>query len=403
MDSTTPTEPAARPKRLALLRASCFLQMFAFGAIFAFAAVWMRDRGLGEFLIGKVTFASTAVLLLTGIGWGVLADRTGRADLIAVAGCALMAGAMLLLSFCRRPGHFFAYAVLSGLSTPMIRNMMPLLAVAIFHSTVAGRGYGLYRIFGSLGFVIATLGLPCLTQDIGLLLRISAGAMLLATAPLLFYGGRPTAGHSRGSIGAVLRNRELTWFFAAMFFFSVAMPAIYSFGPVYARTLGAGVRFLGLFSGSMGIIAFIALPTTGWAVDRFGPRLILLLAFIAQPMRAFTLSLFGEYQWLLVAQVFHFFTWAGLEVAAVLFITRLAGEGNRATAMSIYVSIAFLGGMAGAPVAGYLAENFGYAVMFRAAAVCAALGTALFGGLLWARRTQRAAGICAHPGRPGAP
>ena len=67
-------------------------------------------------------------------------------------------------------------------------------------------------------------------------------------------------------------------------------------------------------------------------------RLPLLLAFIAMPLRALLLTLASNYEWLLFPQVFHFFTWAGFEVAGVLFVARLASEGNRGMAQAMFMS-----------------------------------------------------------------
>lgn len=380
-----------RARRLWWLRGACFLQLIAMGTIFSFETVWMREHGLGETLIGVLLSVATALVLIAGIGWGILADRTGRPAWIAAGGCVSMAGALFLLAHCREPSHFAAYAVLRGISYPMVWNIMPLLAVSVLAGSSAGRGYGSYRIFGSMGYILATLVLPRLLPDIGTLLVLAAGAMLLAYLPLRAGRFPVQQRHQHDGWRELVTNHEMLGLFAAAFFFAMANPAIYAFLPVYARGLGADVRFIGLLLACNGLIGLVAMPVCGRIVDRFGPRRMLWLAFLAQPLRLASYSLVSDHRWLIAPQALHFFTWAGLEVSAVLFITRLAGEGRSATAMSGYMGMHVLGGMVGVSLAGLVAENLSYAVMFRGSALCATIGLLVFTVvLLHLRRRERA-------------
>ena len=389
--------PADRSRRLWFLRAAIFCQLCGIGVSFAFATVWMKDQGLGEFLIGKVAAVSTGLVLVAGIGWGVLADRTGRPGLIAVGGSIAMAAAMLVLAYSSRPAQFFAYAVVRGISYPMVWNMMPLLAVSAMRDGSVGRSYGLYRIFGSLGYIVATLVLPRLVPGIQSLLVIAAGVLVLGALPLVPCCRRLHRTRHHESVASLLRNRELLALFGAVFFFAFAGPALYAFMPIYARQLGADNRFIGLLLSANGFIALVALPVSGLIVDRFGPRRMLWLALLAQPIRVVALSFITRYEWLLAPQLLHFFTWAGFEVAAVLFITRLAGPGRSATALSVYTGIQVLGGTLGVTAAGYLAERLGYVVMFRASALAAGVGLLVFTAVLLGPARRRM-GTCPPEG-----
>ena len=83
-----------RRRQLWLLRAACFFQIFSFGIQWSFAGVWMREQGLGETTIGLVWSTSIFLWFLTGLLWGRIADRTGRARDIVRAGCLLQAAAI---------------------------------------------------------------------------------------------------------------------------------------------------------------------------------------------------------------------------------------------------------------------------------------------------------------------
>ena len=378
-------------RQLWWLRSACLFQGIAFGVAWPFEGVWMRDQGLGETLIGAISSLSTFVLLLTGLGWGVIADRRGRPDRVVLLGCLAVGLSYLYLSVCRTPAQFSVYAVWRGISMPMIATLMPLLAVNALGPTAPGRGYALYRMFGSLGYLCSTLLLPRLLP-LRELFWAAAGAMLTACLPLTRVRGRFIPRGHGGSVRELMRQRELCGFLVAGFFYSLATPAVFTFTSVYARQLGADQVFIGLLAASNALIAVVALPLTGIGADRFGVRTLLWLGFLAQPLRCLGLAAVSQYHWLLLPQLLHLFSWAGFEVAGVIHVNRLAEESNRGTAQSLFRSSQVLGALVGAGAVGYLAEHHGYPAMYVAAAAAAACGTMLFSATLLRGRVPAACG-----------
>jgi len=375
-------------RNLWLLRAACFFQMFSFGIQWSFGSVWMKGQGIGETSIGLISSTSIFLWFFSGLFWGRLADRTGRPDRIVQVGCLLLGMALFYLMFCYSVPQFFVYAVLIGFCLPMVSTLMPLLAVSALGGSNRGRGYASYRIFGSLGYVLGNLLLPRLLDDMPSLFALAGLSFFMALVPLFFIRLRWPERRAQASVREVLANRELLGFFVAVFFFALAGPAVFTFTGVYAHDLGADKAFIGLLAAAQGCVALVALPLTGWGVDRFGARWLLVLALVAQPLRAFSLSLVTSYEWLMLPQVFHFFTWAGFEVAGVLFVVKLAREGSRATAQALYMGAQALGSLLGASLAGYLAEHQGYAFMYQMCAGIAAIGLVVFAVQQWGRRYE---------------
>ena len=233
---------------------------------------------------------------------------------------------------------------------------------------------------------VGNLLMPRLIDDIQTLFLVASASFFVAVIPTFFIRIQLPERRDSGSLRRALANRELLGFLLAVFFFALAVPAIFTFTWVYARDLGGDNSFIGLLAAVQGFVAMVALPLTGWGVDRFGTRLLLLLAFIVQPLRALSLSLVDSYQWLLLPQVFHFFTWAGFEVAGVLFVARLASEGNRGMAQAMFMSAQVLGNLLGSALAGYLAEHHGYASMYGVSGALAAVGLGIF---FWQQRGER--------------
>jgi len=379
---------AADAAMLWRLRTVIFLQMLAIGIIMPFEGVWMKQVGLGETYIGTLGSSATAVGFAAGLLWGLIADRTGRPQHLLFCGYLALGGLWFYLAHCQTPVQFLAYAIGKGMLFSMTTQLMPLLVVPVL-GPASGRGYAFYRIFGSLGFIVSTLLIPQIISDVRTLILLAAGAILFAPLPLIGFAGQRAAHPDRVSVWRVLHNRKLVAFLVATCFFYFSIPATFQFTAIYARELGASTRFIGVFTSINGFVALVGLPIVGLLVDRFGTRLLIVLAMIAQPLRVLTYSLAPDYPWLMVGQLFHIFTWAGLEIAGILFVTQTARPGNRATAMGMYHGAHVIGLFAGAFWSGYLAEHFGYPLMFRVCAAVSAVALLAFAAVLIVRNPVR--------------
>ena len=95
-------------------------------------------------------------------------------------------------------------------------------------------------------------------------------------------------------------------------------------------------------------------------------------------MRIFFSAFILSPELLWIPLLLHGICWGGVEVAAIVYLSSLAGKGQKATVLSYYMAMRMLGNFIGASVTGYLAENFGYAIMFKAISI-----VALFGALFY--------------------
>ena len=361
------------------LRGACFFQVFGFGILWSFSSVWMKAHGIGETLIGLISSTHIAVAMLFGLFWGFISDRTARPSRIVFIGSVGGGLAMAYLSICSTPIDFFLWSLIIGITLPMILTQMPLLAVSTIGPNARGAGYASYRIFGSVGYILGTLIVPRVIDEVDKLFLVAGGSMLISIIPItLMTVKRQAEKKEKGSISAILDNRPLINFLMAVFFFSLALPAVFNFTYVFANDLGADSSFIGVLGAFQGCVALVALPVLGRGVDKIGARWILLFAFIAMPIRSYSLVFVESPIWLLAPILFHFFTWAGFEVAGVLFVSSLSDIKNRGIAQAMFIGMQGFGNLVGSPLLGYIAEQYGYPLMYCAGAGLAFVGLALF-------------------------
>jgi PPP family 3-phenylpropionic acid transporter len=368
-----------------ILRFTCLMQLAAGGILFTFEAVRMKDMGIGETTIGLILASSSAIFIPSSLLWGKLADRHHCHKKLVVFGTLCSAALMLYFSFCESTLQFFIYAITrSSVLMPIMMSVMPALAVSALGKNKRGSQYGIYRAFGSLGFILGTMILPLIFNDIGMAARV---ASVIALSSFFLIRKLPEPEDIKGP-GAPLRltrlNPLIFLFLISFFFIASAEPALHGFFHAYARELGGSTRLLGLLSGTMGVVAFVSLPVMGKVVDRTNPTMILSVAFAAQALRVLIVSLISDPNFLWIPVLLHGIAWGGVEVSAVVYLASLVKIDQKATVLSLYTSTRILGHLGGASLSGYLAETHGYTVMFHVITAGVLFGTLIYvtGGLV---------------------
>ena len=347
------------------LRVAYFSQFTALGIVSTFEGVFMKEQGIGETMIGLIGGLGTAMVTVFGLFWARMADRRTGEERLVATGFICGAAGLALLPFCETPAGFAINVAYRGMMIPMAFALMPALVVSRLGNSSQGSRYARHRQFGSAGFVVGTLMLPLVVGNISGLFWSASAAMLvggvtIATDQKTRAGPRP----DRKRV-PIVWSRSLVTFLVANFFIGLALPSIFGFFSIYARTMGASKVVIGFLAGANGIIALAALPLMGRIVDQFGVRRVLWLAFAGFPLRLLIISLAPNYWWLFAAQPVHLLTFVGYDVAGIIYISRNVSVENRATAQALLSTTRMAGVFVGAIMTGYLAENAGYVTMYQ--------------------------------------
>lgn len=355
---------------------------FAFiGAFSPYFSLYLQSIGFTAFHIGVVMSLMQAMRLVAPNFWGWLADRMNAKILIVRLGSAVSVIGFALFFFADSfPAVFGAMAVLSffwSASLPLME------ALTLAHLGLRASRYGSIRLWGSLGFIAAVLGVGVVLDhfSIGSLLWVLLGvlAAILLSAMAVPDKAESVHGAPAGSVAEVLRRPEVRATLAACFCMSAAHGALYVFFSIYLVAHGYDKTVVGLLW-TLGVVAeifvFLYMPRLQ---RRFSLREILLFSFGCAVVRFLLIGWGIESLWLIIiAQLLHGATFGAYHAAAIAAVNGWFGGRNQARGQALYGSLSFGGGgMVGSMVSGYTWESLGGPLTFTLGSAFALLGMVL--------------------------
>ena len=362
-----------------------FCYFAAMGAFTLYAPLWYRDMGMSALAIGSIASLQSWTRVFAPYGWAWMADHTNdRASLMRLAGvlCVLFALALALA------GRFGGAAVSACVALLFIANgaVIPLMEASLAHhlNLAAGGGaggrYGRARMWGSIGFMSAVLLLGALLQMVGIaawpwlvLLLWTLMAHSLWHLPLT----NDPPHHDKAPVGtlAVLRQREVAWFFAGIFLTVLAHVSLYAFFSLFAASYGMSESTIGLLW-SVGVVVEIGFFwTQGHWFERLSMHNWLLLAAAVSALRFGLMAAFGHWMAVLVlTQATHAITFAAQHAACITLVSRYFPGRLRGRGQALYTTLGYgLSGVVGGVAGGALIERWGYPAVFWASSGAALL------------------------------
>lgn len=375
--------PTVLSCRLGLFFAALFLVA---GVQLPFWPVWLSGRGLDAAEIGALLavgqWAKVAAIPLVGM----IADHNGDRRSIMFA---LAAGSFVGFLFCL-PDHGFVGLMLLNTATGIcLAALIPLgdsLALAVAND--GQLDYGRVRLWGTLGFIAATLagGHFLAGRGAEAVLRLLLGATALTTvACMLLPRIRvPARVNLDAGWSPLPVSRKLVVFLAAATLIQASHGVYYLFGTLHWQSLGFSSEVIaGLWA--EGAVAEVLLFFWGRPLlRRFGP-LALMTAGGAAGVVRWAVTAFAEaLPVLALVQLLHASTFAATHLGAMHYLTRNVPAERSATGQALYS--ATVGGLGSGLImlgSGALYASIG-ALAYLAMAISAGLG-ALLAALL-ARR-----------------
>ncbi|MBK7765187.1 MAG: MFS transporter [Sulfuritalea sp.] len=354
---------------------------FAFvGAFQHYFALYLQSIGLSAGRIAVLMSLGQFMRLLAPLLWSWLADSGGRRlRIVVVSTAASLASFSVVFLTQEFVGLLVGMAVLHffwSASLPLVE------ALTLGHLAASPERYGRIRLWGSVGFIAAVMGVGWLLDSlpIGSQLWV-CWVLLLGTflSTLTLAEVRAHAGQVAGPILDVLRQRKVAFLFAAGLLMTAAHGALYVFYSIHLVAHGYGKTLVGLLW-TLGVVAeivvFLLMPRISVRVSM---RWILLACFALAVLRFVLIGWTVEFIGFLVfAQLLHGASFGAHHAATMAALNRWFVPGQQARAQALYGSVAYgAGGMGGALLAGALWDSLGPGITFSAASLLALIGMIL--------------------------
>ncbi len=369
------------PRQSPLPLAGIYFAYFVFvGAFAPYFGLYLQSIGQAAWQIGLSLSLMQLMRVVAPHFWASLADRHGwRARLLQAtlaAAIAVYAGVFATTSFVGLFVVLAAFAFFSCATMPLVES------ITLERLRDRIERYGAIRLWGSVGFVVAVLGVGWALDRIAIanllwLMLLPLVATLALAATLRDEPGRERAAAERFLPHAL--RPEVLALLGANVLMNVAHGPLYAFYSIYLDGAGYSKTAIGALW-SLGVVAeiavFLAAP---WWMKRFGADQVLVACF------ALAVGRFALIGWgvgspvmLVVAQLAHAATFGACHVASVALMSRWFAGARQVRGQALYMSIAFgAGGFLGAAASGVAWETIGPAWTFTAASAVAGAGLIL--------------------------
>jgi PPP family 3-phenylpropionic acid transporter len=357
---------------------------FHFAFIGAFAPYWslyLKSLSFNALQIGVLMSLLHVTRIFAPTAWGYLADHTGKRMLIVQ-----LAAITGLVSYC---GVFFGESFLWMFAVMMLMSFfwsasLPLIeATTLSHLGKSTARYGSIRSWGSLGFILAVIGIGYLLDatEIALLLWVVLGFKL---GIVIFSWRIPEAeiaSHSTDalSVQQIFKQPGVLAFFSACLLMAFAHGSYYTFYSIYLVDYGYSKGAIG-WLWAIGVICeigvFFLMPRV---MHRFSLKQILAFSFTCAVARFLMIGWGVEWPTvMLMAQILHAATYGAHHVAAMMAVHYFFRGRHQAKGQAFYTSFTFgVGGTLGGVFSGYAWEWLGPGFTFSMSAAAALVGLGL--------------------------
>ena len=359
-----------------------FCYFAAMGLFSPYAPLWFQSLGYSTVLIGGLSALQNGTRLFAPYAWSWFGDHSGRrVELIRLSALGTLCAAAALLGV----EQALPVAVVTGLLFLANSGVVPLYEAVLAHLLRTAQGidtrrYGRVRVWGSIGFIVSATAFGAVLERYGVaifpaLVAGMNGVMLLAALRLPATHEDAVHDERAPPVLPLLRQPEVAWFFASIFFTVLAHTSLYAFFSLYLVSLGYGKGAVGaLWAVSVAVeIAFF------WFQGRWFARLsahgwlqvvgwVTALRFVATAAGGASVVV------LVLAQLSHAVTFATHHAACISLLQRYFPERLRGRGQALYTALGYgLPGVVGGLGGGWVIDRYGFAAVFWAAALAGVL------------------------------
>ena len=364
------------------------------GMIAPYWSLYLKSIHMSAIEIATLMSIGPVMRMVAPNIWGWLADRTGKRLLVVQVAAIL--SAVCYLGVFATTSFWGMFAVLALMGFFWSASMPLVEATTLTYLGKHSARYGRIRSWGSIGFIVAVVGLGYALDYMAIAWLLWVG-LVIEIGILIFSRQIPPtevlAHHTdHQPIKKIVLQPRVIALFSACFLMSVAHGPYYTFFSIYLVEHGyskSAVGGLWALGEICEIGVFFIMP---WLVRHFGYTRILLVSFGAAVVR-FMLIGWGVdlLLLLLVAQVLHAATFGAYHAASVGLVHEFFQGRHQSKGQALFGSLTYgAGGVVGGLLSGPIWQHYGASVLYSCSAGMGLLGLLL---IVWKQcmaRTQQA-------------
>ena len=362
-----------------------YFSYFSFlGAFTPYWSLYLKSLDFSALQIGILMSVLQVMRIFAPNLWGWQADRSGKR--LAVVRIAAFMSVVAYVGVFFGSQFYWLLIVMLLMSFFWSASLPIIEATTLSHLNGRIERYGQIRSWGSLGFIVAVVGLGKLLDHLPIssllyaVLGFLLGTLLFALA--IPEGERAPLDADAVPMKSILGRSEVLALFSSCLLMAAAHGPYYTFYSIYLVSHGYMKSSVGWLWG-LGVICeigvFFMMPKI---MGRFSLKSILAFSLACAVLRFAVIGWWIDSLLLIVAaQVLHAATYGAHHAASMAAVHHFFKGRHQAKGQSIYTSLAYgMGGTLGALGGGYAWGTLGPQLTFGFASLCALTGLAI---LLW--------------------
>ena len=355
-----------------------FFYYFFVGSFVPYWGIYLQSENFSPSSIGILLSLFQISRIIAPNFWGWLADHTGhRVKWIKLTS---FLGLIGFIGVFWAKGFFWIFLVMSALSL-FTSSTLPLAeSLTLAHLATTDGHYSRIRLWGSIGFIVASLFLGYLIdlQGINILLWV----LLIAQTIIFFLSNTipetKEIHHKKNdlSIWKIIKTPSVIALLIGCTLMVSAHGVLYNFYSIYLKEHGYSSATIG-WLWAVGVICeifiFMLMPKI---LRRYSLKTILLISLFLGVIRFILIGASpDQFYLLLIAQMFHAATFGSFHAASIEVIAYFFKGRNQSRGQAIYNSVAYgIGGTIGSLGGGYLIQYLGGQLGFMIAAISPLIG-----------------------------
>ncbi|CAM8425155.1 AraJ Arabinose efflux permease [Candidatus Methylopumilus planktonicus] len=355
-----------------------FFYYFFVGSFVPYWGIYLQSENFSPSSIGILLSLFQISRIVAPNLWGWLADHTGhRVKWIKLTS---FLGLIGFIGVFWAKGFFWIFLVMSALSL-FTSSTLPLAeSLTLAHLATTDGHYSRIRLWGSIGFIVASLFLGYLIdlQGINILLWV----LLIAQAIIFFLSNTipetQEIHHKKNHvpIWKIIKTPSVVALLIGCTLMVSAHGVLYNFYSIYLKEHGyssATIGWLWAVGVICEILIFMLMPKI---LRRYSLKTILLMSLFLGVIRFILIGASPDRLYLLfIAQMFHAATFGSFHAASIEVIAYFFKGRNQTRGQAIYNSVAYgIGGTVGGLGGGYLIQYLGGQIGFMIAAISPLIG-----------------------------